>query len=556
MKKILLSIFCLLSLVSVYGQEEYENVNVPNLKWGYNSNVQYYSNSLKSLSFWNFHAPTKDDKRNKVWRKETISMSINRPCVQSETMSFTIHNQNNAHDKIYTVLDAKGKNKFYADNVYWGFYITVNKKTGGTESFKIHFSDNKYRNSAYTYRDYWSNLTNDWLPCPYGYSCSVEIKYDKAGKCEVVLWSKVVHTFYGVRSISKIDVLAGPAAHVKLDDFQILRQTVFGKVKPYITAGDKKYNDKDYMGAAMEYGKAIDGGYKVFDIYYKRASAYYCAEFYNNAIEDYTKALQYRSSEDAYFFRGMSKIAKNDISGIDDLLKGGSRGQALAKEFEVDEPTSPRTDVQQSKYIASGTGFFLDPRGFIATNFHVIDGANNIDVFVTKDGKTSIYSAKSVVVDKSNDLAIVKITDSEYVKMPQIPYTVASGTKDVGTEVYAMGYPELSYLGEELKVTDGIISSKTGYQGDITTYQISAAIQPGNSGGPLFDNKGYLVGITNAGVPGLQNVGYAIKVSYLNNLIDACPEVIYMPTKHQLAGLPLTDRVKKSSPYVVIIKVY
>lgn len=56
-----------------------------------------------------------------------------------------------------------------------------------------------------------------------------------------------------------------------------------------------------------------------------------------------------------------------------------------------------------------------------------------------------------------------------------------------------MGYPLTSYMGEEVKITDGIISSKTGYEGDIVTYQISAPIQPGNSGGPLFDKKEILL---------------------------------------------------------------
>ena len=82
---------------------------------------------------------------------------------------------------------------------------------------------------------------------------------------------------------------------------------------------------------------------------------------------------------------------------------------------------------------------------------------------------------------------LLKIKDNRFNNLQPIPYSFGSGTKDVGTSVFAMGYPKLSYLGEELKVTDGIISSKTGYQGDITTYQISAPIQPGNSGGPLFD---------------------------------------------------------------------
>jgi S1-C subfamily serine protease len=118
-----------------------------------------------------------------------------------------------------------------------------------------------------------------------------------------------------------------------------------------------------------------------------------------------------------------------------------------------------------------------------------------------------------------------------------------------------MGYPILTDLGDEIKITDGIISSKTGYQGDVATYQISAPIQPGNSGGPLFDKSGMLVGITSAGVPGLQNIGYAIKVSYLMNLLDACSEQITPPVKNKLIGKQFTEQIKILSPFIVIIKI-
>lgn len=118
--------------------------------------------------------------------------------------------------------------------------------------------------------------------------------------------------------------------------------------------------------------------------------------------------------------------------------------------------------------------------------------------------------------------------------MHNSPYAVKTPILDVGTSVFALGYPMSDILGEEIKVTDGIISSKTGYQGDVVTYQISVPIQPGNSGGPLFDKNGNLVGITNAGVPDAQNVGYAIKVSYLKNLLDSAPTPIILPSVNKI----------------------
>ena len=72
----------------------------------------------------------------------------------------------------------------------------------------------------------------------------------------------------------------------------------------------------------------------------------------------------------------------------------------------------------------------------------------------------------------------------------------------------------------------------------------------------LFDKIGNLLGITSAGIPSLDNVGYAIKVSYLNNLIDVCPEPLQIPTSNKLQSLSFTEKIKDISQYVVIIKIY
>ncbi len=205
-------------------------------------------------------------------------------------------------------------------------------------------------------------------------------------------------------------------------------------------------------------------------------------------------------------------------------------------------------------YFASGSGFILNRDGFLVTNYHVIDGARVIDVFINERGNVVKHSAEVVISDKQNDISILRISDSSF-SISTPPFSIAYSVKDVGTGVFALGYPMSNVLGEELKVTDGIISSKSGYQGDITTYQISAPIQPGNSGGPLFSKDGCLIGITNAIVPDAQNVGYAIKASYLRNLIESAPVRILTPTNNSISSFSLPEKIKKLSPYVVLIKV-
>jgi S1-C subfamily serine protease len=114
-------------------------------------------------------------------------------------------------------------------------------------------------------------------------------------------------------------------------------------------------------------------------------------------------------------------------------------------------------------------------------------------------------------------------------------------------------------MGEDIKFTDGKISSKTGFLGAVNSYQISAPIQPGNSGGPLFDFDGNLIGITSSTVNRkldlTENVNYAIKSSCLINLVDVLDVKLQLPNNPSIATKSLTDKIKILSDFVVLIKV-
>lgn len=209
-------------------------------------------------------------------------------------------------------------------------------------------------------------------------------------------------------------------------------------------------------------------------------------------------------------------------------------------------------------FAGNGTGFFIDVDGYIATNYHVVENANVIVVEFIRNGEKLNYTAEVIQTDKQNDLAIIKIKDSDFIPFTSIPYNFKIETSDVGTTVFALGYPmALSVMGTEIKFTDGKLSSKTGYKGDITTYQTTTPIQPGNSGGPLFDYDGNLIGINSSmiGHDVADNVSYAIKSSYLSNLVDALPIYIYLPDDTSIADEILTEKIKILSPYVVLIKI-
>lgn len=201
----------------------------------------------------------------------------------------------------------------------------------------------------------------------------------------------------------------------------------------------------------------------------------------------------------------------------------------------------------------SGTGFALK-NGYIVTNYHVIEGASTITIQGVKGNFNPKYTAAVVGSDKVNDLALLKISDSNFSGFGTLPYSITSSTSDIGEEIFVLGYPLTSTMGDEIKLTTGIISSKTGYQGDVALYQISAPIQPGNSGGPLFDKKGNIIGVVSAKHAGAENVGYAIKSSYLRNLIESCVSASIIPTNNTVSTLPLTEKVKAEKNFVFYIQ--
>lgn len=210
-----------------------------------------------------------------------------------------------------------------------------------------------------------------------------------------------------------------------------------------------------------------------------------------------------------------------------------------------------QTIVENS--ASSGTGFFLSKDGYIITNYHVIENARTIKVSGINDDYNTSYTARVEISDKQNDLAILKITDTSFKSLSNIPYTFKYTTSSVGEDCFVLGYPLISTMGMDIKLTNGIISSKTGFEGNIAEYQMSAPVQPGNSGGPLFDKNGNIIGVVCAKHREAENAGYAIKASYIRNLVELLPTTISMPQTNMLAGKALPKQVELASKAVCVI---
>ena len=224
---------------------------------------------------------------------------------------------------------------------------------------------------------------------------------------------------------------------------------------------------------------------------------------------------------------------------------------AYLKMYPTTSPSGNNTSEESADW--SGSGFALS-NGYICTNYHVVDGAKSIEIRGVQGDFTTSYSAKVIVSDKFNDLAILKVDDADFKGFGTIPYKVKTSMADVGEEIFVLGYPMTTTMGDEIKLTTGVVSSRTGYQGDVSLYQISAPIQPGNSGGPLFDSQGNLIGIVSAKHTGAENVGYAIKASYLRSLMESSLTEDVLPVNNSVSSLPLTEKVKKVKKFVYFIE--
>jgi S1-C subfamily serine protease len=220
---------------------------------------------------------------------------------------------------------------------------------------------------------------------------------------------------------------------------------------------------------------------------------------------------------------------------------------------EVGTYTYPESN-EQSSIISTGTGFAISKNGYIATNYHVIEGARDIAVRGIAGSFTSTYSAEVVASDKNNDIAIIRLKDNK-VNLGNIPYQIFHTQLDVASQVFALGYPLIASMGDEIKYTNGVISSKSGFQGDLTMYQTSVPVQPGNSGGPLVGGKGNIVGVITAKHNQAENASYAVKSGYLLSLIDNLEPKAQLPANNLLINKPVTEQIKAIKNFVYIIEI-
>ena len=198
-----------------------------------------------------------------------------------------------------------------------------------------------------------------------------------------------------------------------------------------------------------------------------------------------------------------------------------------------------------------GTGFLIDGKGFLVTNAHIIHNSKHIEVINSKGEQF-----KAILVKEYNDrdIAILKIDDENFKTIPALPYGISKTSGDVAEPIFTLGYPR-----NDIVYSEGYLSAKTGFNGDTLSCQLGIAANRGNSGGPVFNHSGEVIGILSTKETEAEGVAFAIQSKYIYNAIenlkkDSTYQNLKLPVKSSVRGMDKMQQVKKIQDYVFMVK--
>ena len=204
-----------------------------------------------------------------------------------------------------------------------------------------------------------------------------------------------------------------------------------------------------------------------------------------------------------------------------------------------------------------GTGFLIDPNGYLITNAHVVKNATVVDVQNT----LGEYRARIIQLDRQADLALLKIDDTSYHAFNGLPYGISKTDGDLGEELFTLGYPR-----PEIVYNKGYLSAATGFQGDTTAFQLTIAANPGNSGTPVLNNEGEVVGIVSGSQQNAEGMVFAVRSKNIFQAVemmkadstlqksDSTLVHLRMPLNSALKGMDRRQQIKRLKDYIFIVK--
>lgn len=217
--------------------------------------------------------------------------------------------------------------------------------------------------------------------------------------------------------------------------------------------------------------------------------------------------------------------------------------------------------ITQSKKTAvyaqanmQGSAFALNNNGYVITSYHMVKGADSIFI---QNQNTERSLARLVHSNPALDIAILKVENTNITRTWQVPFSIKEKNAEVGEKVFTIGYPR-----EDMVYGEGSLSSRSGYSNDSSMYQISIPVNPGNSGGPLLDEQGNIIGVIRGKITGAEATGFAVKAAEILHVIDSAPDStktrlsLAKNRKYALKHLKRTEQIRRINPYVFNVLIY
>ena len=176
---------------------------------------------------------------------------------------------------------------------------------------------------------------------------------------------------------------------------------------------------------------------------------------------------------------------------------------------------------------------------------------------VVVNNKGQEFNATIAHIDQEKDLAILKINDQDYQPLSSLPYSIRKTNTDLGEQIFTLGYPRTDVVYGE-----GYLSARTGYNGDSLTYQVQLSANPGNSGGPVFNNNGEIIGVLSTRQAQAEGVAFAVKSKNIYKMVDELKEndtsieKIRLPVRSLLKGMERKKQIPKVEECVFYVKAF
>ncbi|RYY56246.1 MAG: serine protease [Chitinophagaceae bacterium] len=238
---------------------------------------------------------------------------------------------------------------------------------------------------------------------------------------------------------------------------------------------------------------------------------------------------------------------------IDEVIRDNNNIKVKQENIEKAITAEPNPTPARPDIVArfKGTGFLIDGKGLMITNAHVVKESKNVYV---QNNKGEYFRAIVLQLDVNRDVAIIKIDDEKFRSPGVLPYGISRTSAPIAETIYTLGFPR-----NEIVYGEGYLSARTGYNGDTLSCQISVDANPGNSGGPVFNKNGEVIGILSAKEEATEGAVFAVQSKYIYQAVEqlrrnSLYSKVKLSSRSMISGIDKIQQVKKIEDYIYMVK--